>query len=139
MRLMLMIAMVLATLCAAGCVRRTITITTDPPGTLVWLNDREIGRTPVTVDFLYYGTYDVRLERDGYEPQMTSGVAKPPLRDNVPLDLAVELFPAESHSEIHWHYVMQLRDDDPDALLQRAGALRGDLGEPAEPAEPDEP
>ncbi len=41
---------------AAGCVQRTITITSDPPGALVWLNDREIGRTPLDVNFVYYGT-----------------------------------------------------------------------------------
>ncbi len=59
----------LAVLAAAagltGCVERTITVTSDPSGALVYLNDTEIGRTPVTVPFTFYGTYDVRLEHDG--------------------------------------------------------------------------
>ncbi|MFB3120043.1 MAG: PEGA domain-containing protein [Stenotrophomonas maltophilia] len=40
-------------------------ITSEPPGALVWLNDREIGRTPVDVDFEFYGRYDVRLHLPG--------------------------------------------------------------------------
>ena len=46
----------------------TITIDSEPPGALCWLNDNEIGRTPVTVPFTWYGTYRVRLEKPGYEP-----------------------------------------------------------------------
>lgn len=124
MRLTLSIVMLIVTFALAGCVRRTISITTEPPGALVWLNDREVGRTPVTVDFLYYGTYDVRIEHEGYEPQMTHGIAEPPLWDQIPLDLVSELMPAEMHSEIHWHYVLEVRDEDPDALLERARGLR---------------
>lgn len=124
MRLTLTIALLLATLCTTGCVRRTITITTEPPGALVWLNDREVGRTPITVDFLYYGTYDVRLERDGYEPQMTYGVATPPLWDNVPLDFVAEILPMQFHSHVQWHYDLQERDDDRTDLLDRADAIR---------------
>jgi hypothetical protein len=53
----------------AGCVERTITINSEPQGALVYLNDEEVGRTPVSVPFLYYGTYDVRLE---HEPEWMS-------------------------------------------------------------------
>ncbi len=108
----------------SGCVRRTITITTEPQGTLVWLNDREVGRTPVEVDFKHYGTYDVRLEHRGYEPMMTSGRAVPPWWDNVGLDLIAELTLADLESRIEWHYVMEPLDDDREALLDRARELR---------------
>ena len=122
---MSLIGIVLAALVALnGCVRRTITITTEPEGTLVWLNDREVGRTPVEVDFKYYGTYDVRLEHRGYEPMMTSGRANPPWWDNVGLDLFAELTPADLESQIEWHYVMMPLDDDHDALVNRARELR---------------
>lgn len=47
-----------------GCVERTITITSEPSGALVHLNDEEVGRTPLTVPFTFYGVYDVRLEMD---------------------------------------------------------------------------
>jgi len=107
-----------------GCVRRTITVTSEPEGALCWLNGREVGRTPVTVDFLYYGVYDVQLTHEGYEPLLTSGNAKAPLWDSIPIDLASELWPAEVHSVIRWHYQMQAREDDRPALIDRASELR---------------
>lgn len=47
-----------------GCIERTITITSEPSGSLVHLNDEEVGRTPLTVPFTFYGVYDVRLEHE---------------------------------------------------------------------------
>jgi hypothetical protein len=115
----------------AGCVRRTITITTDPPAAMVWLNDREVGRSPLDVDFDYYGTYDVRLEREGYEPQMTSGDAQGPWWwDVVGLDLVAELMPFTIHSRVQWHYALEPIDDDPEALTRRARELRSKVAEP---------
>ncbi len=111
----------------SGCVRRTIAISSEPAGALVWLNDREIGRTPVDVDFLHYGTYDVRLVKDGYEPLLTFGEAKPPLWDTVGLDLFAELIPAELESRTEWHYTLEPRNDDRDALLERANAIRTEV------------
>ncbi|MCH7797392.1 MAG: PEGA domain-containing protein [Planctomycetes bacterium] len=113
---------------STGCIRRTLAITTEPSGALLWLNDREVGRTPVEVDFDHYGTYDVRLERDGYEPMMTSGKAKAPWWDTVGLDLIAEAVPGTLTSRIEWHYVMQPVDDDRERLIERARDLREILG-----------
>jgi hypothetical protein len=121
-----------ALLTSGGCVRRTLMITSDPPGALVWLNDREVGRTPLEVDFLHYGTYDVRLELEGREPLLTSGRASPPWWDLVPLDLVAELVPGEPRSRIVWHYVLDPVDTDVDALAARAREMRARaLGEEA--------
>jgi hypothetical protein len=108
---------------AVGCVQRTITITSEPPGALVWLNDREIGRTPVDVEFLHYGTYDVRLQLAGHEPLMTRGDAMPPWWDNVGLDFFAEMVPG-ARSDVAWHYVLAPAANDPEALVQRANDLR---------------
>jgi len=54
-----------ALLLITGCVERLITVKSTPAGALVYLNDEEVGRTPVTVPFKFYGVYDVRLEHDG--------------------------------------------------------------------------
>ncbi len=107
-----------------GCVRRTISIATQPPGALVWLNDREIGRTPIEVDFLYYGTYDVRLELDGYEPMMTSGKVDAPLWDVVGVDLISELMPLDLESRAEWTYTMVPTMSDEAGLIQRAREMR---------------
>ncbi|HQI29243.1 MAG TPA: PEGA domain-containing protein, partial [Sedimentisphaerales bacterium] len=40
-----------------GCVERRLTIYTEPPGAIVTLNDQEIGVSPVTVPFNWYGDY----------------------------------------------------------------------------------
>jgi hypothetical protein len=117
---------------ATGCIRRTIMITTEPPGAMVWLNDREIGRSPVQADFDYYGRYDVRLELDGYEPQMTSGNAAAPWWDWVGLDLVSELMPFTLHSRVAWHYALEPAGEDRTALIERAEALRSKVAEPQE-------
>jgi hypothetical protein len=115
----------------SGCVRRTITITSQPPNALLWLNGREIGRTPVEVDFLYYGRYDVQLVADGCEPLLTSGEAKPPWWDSIPFDFVAEVLPGERTAEINWHFALQPRNDDPDALIERAREMRELLPEPS--------
>ncbi len=118
------LALLTAVCLAGGCVERTITITTEPPGAMVWLNDREIGRTPLSVGFEYYGDYDVRLELAGYEPVMTRGEAKAPLWETVGIDLVAELIPLSLHSHVEWHYALDPSVDDPQALAERARRLR---------------
>ncbi len=111
---------------SVGCVQRTVTVTSEPTGALVWLNDREVGRTPVTVPFTFYGTYDVRLERDGYEPLWTSQEAKAPWWETPPIDLFAEATDADV--ELAWHFELepaQATDDESvDALLEHATQMR---------------
>ena len=56
-------------LCASqlGCVQRRLTIRSNPPGALVYVDDYQIGTTPVSTDFVYYGTRKIRLVLSGYE------------------------------------------------------------------------
>lgn len=54
-------------LCLSGCVQRRMTIRSNPPGAVVYVDDYEIGTTPVSTDFTYYGTRKIRLVKDGYE------------------------------------------------------------------------
>jgi hypothetical protein len=112
----------LALLAGGGCVRRTISITSDPAGALVTLNDREVGRTPVEVDFTYYGTYDVRLVKEGFEPFVGSADATAPLWDTVPLDLLSELTPADLHARVEWHFTMAPTQGG--GMLERADQMR---------------
>ena len=140
-----LIPFILLVVLCSGCVRRTIMITSEPPGVLVWVNDREVGRTPVDIDFEHYGVYDVRLELNGHEPMMTSGKAAPPWWDGVGADFFAELVPADLHSEVRWHYVLTPLTEDRDALIERASLLRSDLSAPetddaaADPPPDDDP
>ena len=125
---------------AGGCVRRTMRITSDPSGALVYLNDREVGRTPVEVDFVHYGTYDVRLVRDGSEALLTFGQAKPPLWDVAGLDFVAEVLPVQLESRIEWHYVLEPAIADTEeaqaALVERARTTRRLLTEGEDAAVP---
>ena len=107
-------------LAASGCVRRTIEITSAPSGALVLLNDREIGRTPASVEIDHYGSYDVQLRLDGFEPLDTSADATAPVWDWVGLDLVAELLPGTYISRNRWHFVLAKWDRDPGTVLERA-------------------
>ena len=109
-----------------GCVRRTLRISSTPPGALVWVNHREVGRTPLEIDFTYYGHYDVQLTREGSEPVITTAEANPPVWDVIGLDLVFDVMPFESQSVVEWHFDLEPRDDDLDALVDRARALRAE-------------
>ena len=112
-----------------GCVQRTIRVTSEPTGAIVWLNHQEVGRTPVDVGFVHYGDYDVRLEKAGYEPLVTNARVRAPLWDLPGPDLVAELIPVPMRSTVHVHFdlVPSRHPDysDRDGLIERASALRG--------------
>jgi hypothetical protein len=88
-----------------GCVRRTLKITTEPPGALVHLNDQEIGRSPTEVDFTWYGDYDVVVRKEGYETLCTSWNVKAPWYQVIPMDFFAEvLWPGKVHDVHEGHF-----------------------------------
>ena len=122
---------VLVGLLAPGCVERTIHITSDPAGALVHLNDEEVGRTPVSVPFLFYGTYDVRLEHEGYKPLWTTQKTNAPWWETPGPDLIAEAIP-NAKAEQHWHFSLELTPllDDQE-LVDRAWQLRATMAQPS--------
>lgn len=76
----------LSILPACGCMHRRMTITSDPPGAMVYIDNHEIGQTPISHDFTYYGTRKFRLEMDGYETVNELREIKPPWYQVPPLD-----------------------------------------------------
>ena len=123
---------------AGGCVERVVSITSEPPGALVYLNDREIGRTPVEALFVHYGTFDVRLLLEGWEPLSTVGQARPPLWDTVPLDFFATILPVPLESRIAWHYRLEPARGDEAGMLERAMELRQRVNEPMAGVEPED-
>ena len=107
-----------------GCVKRTLTITSTPPNALVWLNDREIGRTPLHIDFLYYGEYDVRILHDEGESILTSRWIHAPWWDAPFVDMVAELSPFDITATPAWHFDLQPRNDNPIQLIERANSFR---------------
>ena len=51
----------------SGCVSRRMTFVSNPPGAMVLLEGREIGYSPASADFIWYGTRRVTMIKDGYE------------------------------------------------------------------------
>jgi len=97
----------LLTMLLAGCVERTITISSEPKGALVFLNDKEVGRTPVTVPFQWYGDYDVILRKNGYDAMKTHKRVVQPWYEYFPFDIFAELFyPGTIHDEHVWEFEM---------------------------------
>jgi hypothetical protein len=119
-RISLLSALV-ACLLSTGCVRRTLTVKSDPPGALVFLNGTEVGRTPLKRDFTWYGTYDVELRKEGYETLKAHGRVIAPWWQWVPIDLAAELLPL--HDRRTLAYTMRPYTEariDPQQMLARA-------------------
>ncbi|MEZ6055078.1 MAG: PEGA domain-containing protein [Planctomycetaceae bacterium] len=54
-------------LMGGGCVSRRMTVRTEPSGALVEINGKRVGTTPASMDFTYYGTYEIRISKPGYE------------------------------------------------------------------------
>ncbi len=119
---------------AGGCMQRSLDITSEPAGATVYLNDVEVGRTPLEVGFTYYGEYDVLLVKDGYEALRTRADAVAPIYEHPPLDLAAEAMPWGVKTRVPWHFVMTPLPATPEekataeaALLERARATREKL------------
>ncbi|MGB7158578.1 MAG: PEGA domain-containing protein [Tepidisphaeraceae bacterium] len=120
--------MLIATVLGSGCVHRELTVESDPPGVLVHLNGQEFGRTPVTRDFTWYGTYDVELRKEGYETRQTTGKVIAPWWQWVPLDLFVELLPLTDRRQLHYTLKPAREESaDPQRMFQRAQEMRGQL------------
>lgn len=135
----------LALLAACGRQTRTLEVTSTPPGAIVWVNDVELGRTPVETDFLHYGTYDVRLRLEGFEPVVTSRDADAPLGEVPPFDLFAAAVPGDRVTRIAWHFdlVPLAERTDPALaerqLLERARGFRALAAPPAAPVPPEAP
>lgn len=118
------VAPLLGAMALAGCVRREIEVTTTPPGAILTLNGREVGRTPARIQFTFDGTYDVRLRLQGYESVAGSGTTDMPAWDFMGADLVAEVVPARLHRLERWHFDLVPDADANAGVLDRARAVR---------------
>jgi len=77
----------------SGCVKRNLSIISDPPGANVYFNDREIGTTPLDYDFMHYATHKITLKKEGYRPVDEHIKIRCPFYLWMPFDLIFELIP----------------------------------------------
>ncbi len=120
-----LLALALLATATVGCIQRTITVTSEPSGALVYLNDEEVGRTPVTVPFTFYGMYDVRLEKDGYQTQNDAREAEAPIYEWPGIDLFFELLPVTTEAKQQWHFALKQSEAvEDERLIDRARQMR---------------
>jgi hypothetical protein len=113
---------------AVGCVERTMQIDTDPPGAIVYLNDQEVGRTPVRRDFLWYGNYDVVVRKEGYDTLKTTKWVVAPIWQWPPIDLIADLLPLRLKDERKVAYMLHPSSTQPavpEDILARANEMQG--------------
>ncbi len=95
-----LLALTLLPLLMTGCVRRRMTVRTSPPGATVSVDNQVIGTTPAASSFVYYGTREFRIEKDGYRTETIRKKFKPPWYQFPGLDFVSEtLWPGEIRDE----------------------------------------
>ncbi len=122
-----LVAVWLTTPLGAAGVERRLTIHTQPPGALVKVDDNEIGISPVSASFIYYGTRKIQIIKPGYETMTVLQPIRPPWYQWPGLDFFSEhVIPGERRDVRVLTYPLQPKVAVPtDQLLGRAEALRG--------------
>lgn len=109
-----------------GCVRRRMLVRTDPPGATVSVDNQVIGTAPAATPFVYYGTREFRIEKDGYRTETIRRRLNPPWYQWPGLDFIAEtLWPGELRDEriIDVQLVPMTREPI-ENVVERADALR---------------
>src|SRR3954469_14880561 len=121
--------------CLPGCVERRYTIRTEPPGAQVVVNGEEIGPTPVSRSFTYYGNREITLMLDGFQTQTVIQKVNAPWYDNYLTEFFTEnIWPFTIRDEREFRYQMcpstvPAQND----LLARAESLRAIGSSPPPP------
>lgn len=112
--------------CSAGCVQRRLVIKSQPEGALVTVDNQVVGQTPLSVPFVYSGTRQIRLEREGYQTVNVKERFRPKWYDTFPLSFFSNNF---AMREIRDTRVLDFRLEpkanvEENQLLNRANELR---------------
>jgi hypothetical protein len=125
----LIVLILFSGLLLTGCVERRLTINTQPQGALVVLNDEEIGTSPVTTSFEWYGDYWVRISKEGYETLDTHRNLKGPWYDQFPFDFFAQiLYPKRIIDSYEWTFELApQKQPTPEELIREAEKLKEQL------------
>lgn len=109
-----------------GCVQRRLTVRSNPSGALVYVDDVEIGHTPVSIPFTYYGTRTIRLEKDRFQTVEVQQEIKAPWYQVPPIDFIADvLWPVEIRDEREVRIDLQpLQPTNEIQVLERANQTR---------------
>jgi hypothetical protein len=116
-------------ICIGGCVEREITINTQPQGALISLNDEEIGLSPVTVSFEWYGDYNISASKEGYQTLTTHHELKGPWYDSFPFDFFAQvIIPKRIVNSYQWSFELPPQQEvNRQDLIDRAASLSSQM------------
>lgn len=118
----------LISLMQTGCVHRRVTINSNPAGALVRIDGKDIGYTPTSIDYIWYGTREVQLLKDGYETQTQFIKIGAPWYQRFPLDFISDNF-LGTHVRDHRRFDLTMQPKQPDVasdVIQRGRSLRSE-------------
>ena len=106
--------------------RRRLTIRSNPPGALVFVDDQAIGVTPVSTSYTHYGTRKIQIFKDGFDTVTAKQrFPKPWYQYPVIEFFAENLWPLEIRDERYVDFEMVPQQMVPnEKLLERAESLR---------------
>ncbi len=119
-RLWLILALLL--LANSGCVRRRMTVRTNPPGAQVYVDRQLIGTSPASSSYTFYGTRHIEVVADGYRTEKVLRKLNPPWYQLPPLDFISEtLWPGEIRDERIIDITMTPEQPLPSEVLTASG------------------
>ena len=123
--------LVVLILTQAGCIRKRMTVRTNPPGAMAYIDKQPIGLTPVSTSFTYYATRNIEVVRDGYKTERFLRKIHPPWYAIPPLDFFSEtLWPFENRDERIIDVQLTAEPDVPrEALIASGEQLRLQAGQ----------
>lgn len=105
---------------SGGCLRRRMTINSKPQGATVYVDGHQLGKTPVSTDFTYYGTRNIRLEMDNYHTMNVKQKVSPPWYEFPVFDFFTETFSANEIKNHHvWTYDLQPKAISSDDQIEK--------------------
>jgi hypothetical protein len=113
-------------LLSMGCVRRRMTVRTSPPGATVSVDNQVVGTSPAATSFVYYGTREFRIEKDGYRTETIRKKIRAPWYQIPGIDFVAEtLWPGEIRDERIIDVELVPKTLEPtENLIERADSLR---------------
>ena len=118
----------LISLMQTGCVHRRVTINSNPAVALVRIDGKDIGYTPASIDYTWYGTREVQLLKDGYETQTQFIKIGTPWYQRFPLDFISDNF-LGTHVRDHRRFDLTMQPKQPDVasdVIKRGRSLRSE-------------
>ncbi|QDV27705.1 PEGA domain-containing protein [Aureliella helgolandensis] len=96
----IVLGMLALCLLTPGCVRRRMTIRSNPAGASIYVDKQLIGTSPASTSFTYYGTREIEVVGDGFRTEKILRDFSPPWYQIPPFDFFSEtLWPWELRDE----------------------------------------